>query len=119
MDERALEAAREAVKAALAEDVPEGVYLADFLADRAIAAYEAALWRPIEDHDGSRGVIMLEYETPHGDLKFEPAWYEDDEMEKGWWGANLGWRDYHAETFEERGCVPRRFRPLPTPPGGA
>lgn len=112
MDEKALEAALKEWSKPNERREPIEIMRA------AIAAYEAALWRPVSEHDGSRETVLLEYEARDGSLHVEVAWYDPDEQERGWWPDNLDFSDYHADSFEANGCIPRRFRPLPTAPEG-
>jgi hypothetical protein len=72
----------------------------------ALAAAEAAMWRPIDEHDGGVTPWLVE----DGDGFVGEASYLPDY--KGWW-----WIDNHPTDYVDRQVKnPRRFRAVPTPP---
>jgi len=77
----------------------------------ALAAYEAALWRPVSEHDGGFDPILLELDDG---TCGEARWYED---EHDWYWAGTTPDSYHAgPVIDINIAKPRRFRPLPIAP---
>lgn len=88
-----------------------------------IDAYEAAMWRPIEEMKRDSTFYLIEVEATdetHNPLEEEDVFvtigcngFDDDGVDE--WKLS-GWNWSHDCLMECSGVIPRRFRPLPTPP---
>lgn len=63
--------------------------------------------------DGTAVLLCID-----GDVIGEAYWYSytDREQDQGWWWANTGPGDYHADRISIVGPHPAFWMPLPAPP---
>lgn len=75
-------------------------------------AAQRTQWQPIETapKDGTAILIAV------GHLVGEARFVEDEGSELGWWWANEGPGDYHADKIELRQGQPTHWMPLPAAP---
>jgi hypothetical protein len=117
MTEKAIEAAAKAMCAAGCMEMSDALDFHEMneseqemvrrIVSAAIAAYEAALWRPIEEHNGSEDEELLAW---------NPEW-------SGTYFVRYDLDDWYVPDaqIDEPWCAlasrPTHFRPLPVPPG--
>lgn len=115
MTDKAIEAAAEAL-ADKWNEVYGGESSAEYFmefARAAIAAYEQAMWRPIEE--AKKDGTLVDLFLPYGIGRITSCfWREDGDCGPNWYRTVI--EDDQPFDFAV-GCAPTHYRPLPPPPG--
>lgn len=84
----------------------------------ALRAERRAAWQPIETAPKGEAVLIA---AERGRRVVGEAMYHDREEygDSGWWWANEGPGDYHAEQLDIEGWTVMAWMPLPEPPRAA
>lgn len=80
----------------------------------AVAAYEAAMWSRIEDHDGSLDAVLVFFEKYANQRTLVGEAYFDGEL-SAWYWANTDSSDYLGGPISDVGRV-THYRHLPQAP---